>query len=56
MFLVTIEDEDGYWWDEAHPFDTARDAQNFAATCAPPEGYEPVIWVCRIADLPKVKE
>lgn len=32
MYLVTIEQDDGTWWDDPNGFDTLSEAQEYAAS------------------------
>jgi hypothetical protein len=48
MYLVTLEDEDGFWWDDPTPFHTERDARAFVAKSErPPKDYAYVLYSCR---------
>lgn len=48
MYLITIEDEDGMWFDHPHGFNSEDEARRYLnSPPLPPDGYKYVLWSCR---------
>ena len=56
MYIVTVEDDEGVWFDEPHGFDSelqARDYIGHPDTPRAPDGYTHVLYRCYEIPLKK---